>query len=119
VGETIYKVCSESEWRDAERLGTYRGSADDLRDGFIHLSRAHQLEVTLAKYFAGRADLVLVALDADTLGDALCFEPSRGGDLFPHLYAELPPARARWVHPLVWDGARHDLTLLGAPPAAR
>ncbi len=114
MGETIYKVCSDSEWRDAERRGTYRGSADDLRDGFIHLSRAHQLEVTLAKYFTGRTDLVLIALDADTLGDALRFEPSRGGDLFPHLYAELSTAQARWVRPLAWDGLRHDLTLLGA-----
>lgn len=86
---TIYKICPASNWREAERKGTYRGSADDLRDGFIHFSTAAQLAGTLDKHFRNQVGLFLVAVDADALGDALRWEPSRGGDLFPHLYGEL------------------------------
>lgn len=86
----IYKLCSRAEWDAAVRAGSYAGSPDDLRDGFIHFSTAAQLPATAAKYFAGRSDLVVVEVDADRLGDALRFEPSRGGDLFPHLYGSLP-----------------------------
>jgi uncharacterized protein (DUF952 family) len=86
---TIYKVCPASAWREAERQGAYRGSADDRRDGFIHFSTAPQLPGTVAKHFAGQTGLFLVAVDADALGDALKWEPSRGGELFPHLYSEL------------------------------
>jgi len=105
--ELIYKICGQDEWQLALQTGVYQGSADDLRDGFIHFSRAHQLRGTAAKYFAGRADLMLVAVDAQVLGDALREESSRGGDLFPHLYAALPTAAALWARPLAWDGERH------------
>lgn len=88
---TIYKICPASAWREAERQGAYRGSADDLRDGFIHFSTAVQVPGTAAKHFAGQRGLFLIAVDADKLGDALKWEPSRGGDLFPHLYGELDP----------------------------
>lgn len=88
---TIYKICPASAWRGAERQGTYRGSADDLRDGFIHFSTAAQVPGTAAKHFAGQRGLLLIAVDADALGDKLKWEPSRGGDLFPHLYGELDP----------------------------
>jgi len=86
---TIYKICSASAWREAERQGAFRGSADDKRDGFIHLSTASQVAGTVAKHFAGQSGLFLIAVDADVLGDALKWEPSRGGELFPHLYGEL------------------------------
>ena len=86
----IYKICSSAEWSAALAAGSYTGSADDARDGFIHLSTAAQLEATAAKYFAGRADLVLLEVDATQLGAQLRLEPSRGGDLFPHLYGVLP-----------------------------
>jgi uncharacterized protein (DUF952 family) len=86
---TIYKVCPASAWREAERQGAYRGSADDTRDGFIHFSTASQLPGTVVKHFAGQTGLFLIAVDADALGDALKWEPSRGGELFPHLYSEL------------------------------
>ena len=86
---TIYKICSASAWREAERLGVYKGSADDLRDGFIHFSTAVQVEGTVRKHFAGEKALFLIAVDADALGDALRWEPSRDGALFPHLYGEL------------------------------
>lgn len=85
----IYKICPASAWREAERHGAYRGSADDLRDGFIHFSTASQVAGTAAKYFEGQKGLFLIAVDADTLGDALRWEPARGGELFPHLYGEL------------------------------
>jgi len=97
----IYKICPAPAWREAERAGAYRGSPDDVRDGFIHFSTGSQVSGTLAKHFAGQADLFLVAVDADALGDALRWEPSRGGDLFPHLYGELDPATAETITALV------------------
>ncbi|MBY0382810.1 MAG: DUF952 domain-containing protein [Xanthobacteraceae bacterium] len=103
----IYKICPAPAWREAERQGIYRGSADDLRDGFIHLSAAAQVAGTLARHFAGQPDLFLIAIDADDLGDALRWEASRGGELFPHLYGELDPAAAHNVTalPLRADGS--------------
>jgi uncharacterized protein (DUF952 family) len=86
---TIYKICPASAWREAERQGVYRGSADDKRDGYIHFSTAAQVPGTAAKYFSGQQGLFLVAVDADALGAALRWEPARGGDLFPHLYGDL------------------------------
>lgn len=86
---TIYKICPAPAWREAERGGVFQGSADDRRDGFIHFSTAAQLPGTAAKHFAGQAGLLLIAVDASALGEALRWEPSRGGELFPHLYGEL------------------------------
>ena len=85
----IYKICSASAWREAERHGVYRGSADDIRDGFIHFSLPTQLAETARKHFLGQTGLFLIEVDADALGEALRFEPSRNGELFPHLYGEL------------------------------
>jgi uncharacterized protein (DUF952 family) len=85
----IYKIASASAWREAERQGVYRGSADDIRDGFIHFSTAAQVAETARKHFTGQAGLFLVEVDAEALGDPLRWEPSRGGALFPHLYGEL------------------------------
>jgi uncharacterized protein (DUF952 family) len=100
VATTIYKICENALWREAERAGVFRGAPIDARDGFIHFSSATQLRETAAKHFAGAEDLMLIAVDADALGDALKFEVSRGGDLFPHLYGELPLAAVLWVKPL-------------------
>lgn len=97
---TIYKICEQSAWRLAERAGTYRGSAVDARDGFIHFSTGAQLAGTMAKHFSGQRELLLVAVDAEALGPALKWEPSRGGDLFPHLYAALSLSAVRWTKPL-------------------
>ena len=82
----VFKIATRERGMTACQLGAFAGSADDVRDGFIHLSAAHQLAGTLAKHFKGQTDLVLITLDADALGDALRWEPSRDGDLFPHLY---------------------------------
>jgi len=98
---TIYKICPAPVWREAERAGVYRGSPDDARDGFIHFSTAAQLPGTLAKHYAGQSGLFLIAVNADALGAELKWEPSRGGDLFPHLYGELDPAAAETVTTLV------------------
>jgi len=87
----VYKLLRAGEWAEFEAGGTFAGSADDLRDGFIHLSTTEQVEGTRAKYFAGIA-VVRVACDGDRLGPALRWEPSRGGALFPHLYRPLTTA---------------------------
>jgi uncharacterized protein (DUF952 family) len=93
----IYKICSASAWREAERLGVYRGSDDDARDGFIHFSTASQVSETARKFFFGQTGLFLVEVDADALGDALRWEPSRNDELFPHLYGELDLGAVRRV----------------------
>ena len=96
----VYKILPRADWEHACRHGTYAGSPDDLRDGFIHLSAADQVAATAARHFRGIRDLVLVALDRDALGEALRWEPSRGGALFPHYYGPLPVSAARWWQPL-------------------
>ncbi len=93
----IYKICERAEWHAAERAGIYRGSDVDVRDGFIHFSAAAQVGGTAAKHFAGQTDLALIAVDAAALGPALKWERSRGGELFPHLYAALPLEAVRWT----------------------
>jgi uncharacterized protein (DUF952 family) len=85
----IYKICPASAWREAERQGVYRGSADDVRDGFIHFSTASQVAGTAKKHFFGQIGLFLIEVDADALGQALRWEHSRNDELFPHLYGEL------------------------------
>lgn len=94
----IYKICPASAWREAERQGVYRGSADDLRDGFIHFSTAAQVPETARKHFFGQTALFLVEVEADTLGGGLRWEPSRNDELFPHLYGELDLGAVTAVH---------------------
>jgi uncharacterized protein (DUF952 family) len=97
---TIYKICGAALWHEAERARVFCGAGIDARDGYIHFSTAEQVAETAAKHFAGEADLVLVAVDAQELGAALRFEQARGGVLFPHLYGYLPLTVVRWVKPL-------------------
>jgi uncharacterized protein (DUF952 family) len=97
---TIYKICEQALWQAAERSGRFHGTADDARDGFIHFSNAAQFAETVAKHYAKRSNLMLIAVDAEALGAALQWERSRGGDLFPHLYAPLPLAAVRWAQAL-------------------
>ena len=96
----IFKIVGRKDWDTAASEGVYRGSADDMRDGFIHFSTAEQLAGTAARHFRGVTDLVLVAFDDAALGDTLKWEPSRGGQLFPHLYGVLPTKLALWVRPM-------------------
>lgn len=97
---TIYKISPRAAWQQAESAGRFTGAPVDLADGYIHFSTAAQAVETAAKHFAGQADLVLVAVDAARLGEALRWEPSRGGALFPHLYADLMMDAVLWVKPL-------------------
>jgi uncharacterized protein (DUF952 family) len=104
----IYKISPRALWRRAEDIGRFEGAPIDRSDGYIHFSTAAQVAETAARHFAGAEDLVLVAVEAEDLGPALRYEPSRGGDLFPHLYAELDLKAVRSVSdlPLGADG-RH------------
>ena len=93
--DVAFKILSRADWRAALAEGRYDGSAVDRADGYIHLSAADQLEATAAKHYAGQAELMLVEVDLTALGDALIWEPSRGGALFPHIYGPLPIAATR------------------------
>ena len=96
----IYKICPEALWREAESTGRFDGAPVDLADGYIHFSTGAQVRETAARHFSGQRDLLLIAIDDDRLGPALRYEPSRGGALFPHLYAALDIKAARWIMPL-------------------
>lgn len=92
----IFKIVARDSWNAALSAGRFDGSPDDIRDGYIHFSTADQVKATAAKYYRGVEGLLLVAFDETTLGEALIWEPARGGALFPHLYAPLPTALALW-----------------------
>jgi uncharacterized protein (DUF952 family) len=96
----VYKILSAQAWAAAEAQGRFEGAAVDLQDGYIHLSSAEQAQETAARHFHGQADLVLAVFDSQALGAALRWEPSRGGALFPHLYAPLDVSLALEVRPL-------------------
>lgn len=99
----IYHLAREAEWQKALASGVYEGSADDRRDGFLHFSNAEQVKVSAAKHRAGERDVRLVAIDDAVLGAALRWEVSRGGALFPHLYATLDPKSVAWTKELPLD----------------
>jgi uncharacterized protein (DUF952 family) len=88
----VYKILSRAEWAAAKAQGVFEGSALDRKDGYIHLSTAAQAGETARLHFKGQADLVLLTLDAERLSNVIKWEPSRGGQLFPHLYGLLNPA---------------------------
>ncbi|WP_420411720.1 DUF952 domain-containing protein [Roseibium sp.] len=100
----IFKIVPKTMWQDAETAGVFKGAPVDLADGFIHFSSAEQVRETAAKHFAGQTDLLIAAFDAAAFGEALKWEPSRGGALFPHLYEDLDPTSALWVKELPVDG---------------
>ena len=101
--DLVYKISPRTEWEAAVETGTFTGAPVDLADGFIHFSTAEQVAGTAAKHFRGQRDLVLVAIDSAALGGQLRWEASRGGALFPHLYAPLDGAHARSVIALELD----------------
>jgi uncharacterized protein (DUF952 family) len=107
---SIYKVLAREEWQAAQRDGTFKGSAVDLADGYIHFSTAPQLRETVRRHFRGQPDLLLLSVDPGALpADALRWEPGRGGDLFPHLYAPMPLSAVRRSDELPLDGEQHRL----------
>ena len=103
--ETGYKVLTGEEMSVLERDGIFAGAPLDLADGFIHLSTAGQLEGTVTKHFAGQSDLHIAAVDLPALEDAVKWEVSRGGELFPHVYAPLPLSAVIAHSPLERDDA--------------
>jgi len=96
----IYKIFRGPEWADLRARGQSAGAPIDRSDGYVHFSTADQAPETAAKHFAGEEDLMLLAVEANRLGDALRWEPSRGGALFPHLYRELRLSDVAWAQPL-------------------
>lgn len=103
----IFKIFHGPEWAALRKDGSTLGAPIDLVDGYIHFSTLDQAAETAAKHFAGADDLMLLAVEADDLGDALKWEPSRGGALFPHLYAPLQLKDVRWAQPLPLENAVH------------
>jgi uncharacterized protein (DUF952 family) len=105
----IYKIVPRDLWTAAEASGVFGGAPIDLTDGYIHFSTGAQARRTAELYFKGQDDLLLVAVDGGRLGDALKYEASRGGDLFPHLYARLPLDTVLWKKPMpMRDDGHHD-----------
>jgi uncharacterized protein (DUF952 family) len=96
----IFHVCPAKAWEAAIVSGAYHGSADDTRDGYLHFSGGDQVRESVAKHRAGQTGLVMLAVDPDILGDALKWEVSRSGTLFPHLYGPLPVDAVTQVTPL-------------------
>lgn len=96
----IYKICPAPLWEEACKRGEFTGAEIDISDGYIHFSTARQVRETASKHFSGQGDLNLIQLDASKLD--IIWERSRGGQLFPHLYASLPlnTVTATWTLPL-------------------
>lgn len=115
MSRIVYKIAPEALWREAESIGRFTGAPIDVADGFIHFSTASQVRETAARHFAGEADLLLIAIDGARLGDALKYEVSRGGALFPHLYAPLDLGAVLWVRPMpLGDDGAHRFPALEA-----
>ncbi len=104
----IYKIFRAPEWAELHDNGKTSGAPVDVTDGFVHFSTAEQATETAAKHFAGENDLTVLALDANSLGDALKWETSRGGALFPHLYRDLRVEDVLWVRPLPLVNGTHE-----------
>lgn len=101
----IYKILPRTDWRAAQAKGRFEGSAVDHQDGYIHFSTAAQAQETARRHFAGQPDLVVLEIEASDLGAAIRWEPSRGGDLFPHLYGVLDATAVLAVHEAPLDAA--------------
>jgi uncharacterized protein (DUF952 family) len=96
----IYKVCSRVVWEEIRLLQSWNGSPHDLRDGFIHFSTATQLAETVRRHYSDQSDLLVLEVATSSLGDALRWEPSRGGQLFPHLFGPMPISLVVKAEPL-------------------
>ena len=104
----IYKIFRGPEWQEFQARGETRGAPVDLSDGFVHFSTAEQAAETAARHFAGQDGLILLALEAAAMGDALRWELSRGGAEFPHLYRALRLDEVLWAKPLPLVDGRHE-----------
>ncbi|MEP6827298.1 MAG: DUF952 domain-containing protein [Aestuariivirga sp.] len=106
--QNIFKILDIRVFEDARALGLFSGAAIDLKDGYIHFSTAEQVKETARLHFHGQKNLVLLAVAQEALGDALKWEASRGGQLFPHLYAALNMHDVLWAKAIPWNGEAHD-----------
>jgi uncharacterized protein (DUF952 family) len=97
-----YKVLTDKEWRELN-VSAFEGAPIDKADGFIHLSTAAQLTETVDRHFAGRQNLVVAAIDLTALGRTVRWEPSRNGELFPHVYGPLVAQAVIACRPLERD----------------
>jgi len=104
----IYKIFRENEWAALRAKGETAGAPIDMADGYVHFSTATQASETAAKHFSGVEGLYLIAVDADTAGDALKWEVSRGNALFPHLYRMMTLADVVWAQPLPLENGTHQ-----------
>jgi len=111
----IYKILGRDAWEAALAAGRFEGAGVDLADGFIHFSTAAQAAETARRHFHGRADLVVLEVEADDLGAALSWEASRGGDLFPHVYGAMSCAKVRAVRPALLGA--NGVPILGDLPS--
>jgi uncharacterized protein (DUF952 family) len=100
---TAYKVLTADQMAVLEQEGVFTGAPVDVADGYIHLSTAAQLTETVDKHFAGQSDLHIAAVDLEAMGEAVKWEESRGGQLFPHLYVDLPLAAVIAYGPMKRD----------------
>jgi len=105
MAEFVYKLFRVNEWEAAKKSGVFKGSPDDVRDGFLHFSAAHQVVTTFGKSFTQEHNLILAAVDATCLGEALKWEVSQGGEKFPHLHAELNLADIREIFEIRRDAS--------------
>lgn len=109
MSDPIYKIAPRALWQAAEQAGRFDGAPVDLADGYIHFSTALQVRETAHKHFTGQRELLLIGIDPDRLGDALKWEPSRGGQLFPHLYGPLSLDAVLFVEELPVDAAGYHV----------
>lgn len=104
----IFKIFRPDEWAELRAKGETAGAPIDIADGYVHFSTAEQASQTAAKHFSGIKGLFLLGLESDDLGDALRWEPSRGGALFPHLYRSLRIGDVAWAQPLPFENGAHQ-----------
>ena len=109
MNQVVYKIMTEAQWADFEAGKVFAGASIDLTDGYIHLSTEDQMRETAARHFAGQKGLMLVAVAAAGLDEALRYEASRGGDLFPHLYRHMTSEDVIWAKPLPLDAVGRHL----------
>lgn len=106
---TIYKILTTEQWAQLQADGESTGAPIDLADGYIHFSTKTQVQETADKHFKGQEGLILVAMNTNTIGNKLKWEPSRGGDLFPHLYSNLSMHSVQWAKPISLENGTHKL----------
>ncbi len=107
MNTTIYKILTADQWAELQAKESTDGAPIDIADGYVHFSTAQQVQETAEKYFSEQHGLILAAFHSDELGENLKWEPSRGGDLFPHLYAQLEINKMIWSKPLNWVNGKH------------